>query len=89
MQTFGKRDLPGSRRSLEPITGRIYPNPTLATDQQGTVQATIERLGLEDAGSREIRARHYQEYREGEYTADFLRKRSPFVWLEAQRQGLL
>ena len=74
---------------LEPITGRIYPNPILTPDQQRTVQATIERLNLDDAGCREIRARHYQEYCEGEYTAEFLRKRSPFVWLEAQRQGLL
>jgi len=74
---------------LEPVTGRIYPNPTLTNDQQKAVQATIERLNLDDAGCREIRARHYQEYCEGEYTAEFLRKRSPFVWLEVQRQGLL
>ena len=39
--------------------------------------------------NREMRARHYQEYRTGQYTAEFLEKRSPFVWAEAQRQGLL
>lgn len=74
---------------LEPITGRIYPNPAIPQDQQIAVQATIDRLGLDDAGNREMRARHYQEYREGFYTADFLQKRSPFVWWEAERQGLL
>ncbi len=74
---------------LEPITGRIFPNLQLSAEQRSTVQATIDRLGLDDAGNREMRARHYQEYREGFYTADFLQKRSPFVWSEANRHGLL
>jgi|GEM_PF-2962091 len=33
--------------------------------------------------------RDYQEYREGLYTEEYLQKRSPFVWMEAHRQGLL
>lgn len=74
---------------LEPVSGRIFPNPQLPHDQQQVIRATIDRLGLDDAGNREMRARHYQEYREGFYTADFLKKRSPFVWMEANRQGLL
>lgn len=74
---------------LESVSGRIFPNPQLPDDQQHAVQATIDRLGLDDAGNREMRARHYQEYREGYYTAEFLKKRSPFVWIEANRQGLL
>jgi len=74
---------------LEPISGRIFPNPRLPEEQQQAVKATIDRLGLDDAGNREIRVRHYHEYLEGFYTADFLKKRSPFVWMEANRQGLL
>jgi len=74
---------------LELITGRIYPNPALSPERLAAVQATIDRLLLDDAGNREMRARHYQEYRENHYTAEFLKKRSPFVCLEAQRQGLL
>ncbi len=74
---------------LEPVTGRIYPNPTVPKEQQTLIQATIDRLSLDDAGCREIRARHYQEYREEQYTAEFFKKRSPFVYAEAQRQGLL
>lgn len=74
---------------LELITGRIYPNPILSPERGATVQATIDRLSLDDAGNREMRARHYQEYRENQYTGDFLKKRSPFVWLEASRQGLM
>jgi len=74
---------------LEIVSGRIFPNPLLHDAQQQAVKKTIERLGLDDAGNREMRARHYQEYREGYYTGDFLKKRSPFVWMEAYRQGLL
>lgn len=74
---------------LEPVSGRIFPNPHLPDEQQQAIRATIERLGLDDAGNREMRARHYQDYREGFYTAAFLKKRSPFVWMEANRQGLL
>ncbi len=74
---------------LEPVSGRIYPNPGLSSDLRCRVQTTIDRLGLDDAGNREMRARHYQEYREGYYTAEFLRRRSPFVWSEADRQGVL
>lgn len=74
---------------LELVSGRIYSNPDLQTAQQTAIQTTINRLSLDDAGNREIRARHYQEYREGFFTADFLKKRSPFVWSEADRQGVL
>lgn len=74
---------------LEIVTGRIYPNPHLPAGLRTAVQATIDRLGLDDSGNRELRARHYQEYRQGFYTADFLQRRSPFVWSEVARQGLL
>ena len=74
---------------LELITGRIYPNPALSPEKLTAIQKTITRLGLDDAGNRELRARYYQEYRSNEYTENFLKKRSPFVWAEAQRQGLL
>ena len=74
---------------LELVSGWIFPNPGLDFAQRMAVQTTINRLGLDDAGNREMRARHYQEYREGLYTAVFLRLRSPFVYFEAARQDLL
>lgn len=74
---------------LELVSGRIFPNPNVQPAQKDAVQAAIDRLGLDDPGNREIRARHYQEYRQGLYTADFLKRRSPFVWSEANRQGML
>lgn len=74
---------------LELVSGRIYPKPRLRAANRIKVEETIERLGLDDAGNREMRARHYQEYCQREYNAVYLRKRSPFVWFEANRQGLL
>ena len=81
--------LPPGRFRLELVTGHIYPNADLDADDLKRVIDTIARLGLDDQTSREMRARHYDEYRMGEYTVDFLRRRSPFVYLEADRQGLL
>jgi hypothetical protein len=74
---------------LELVSGRIFPNPNLSVAQGNSVQATIDRLGLDDNGNREMRARHYQEYCEELYTGVFLQRRSPFVYSEALRQGLL
>lgn len=74
---------------LELVSGRIYPNPRLARSKRDAAQTTIDVLELDDPTFREMRARHYAEYVAGEYDAVFLRKRSPFVWTEADRQGLL
>jgi hypothetical protein len=74
---------------LELVSGSIYPSPELEGRQQEQVAVTIERLGLDDEGNRELRSRHFQEFMEDQYTAEFLRKRSPFVYREALRQGLL
>ncbi len=72
---------------LELVSGRIYPNPDCRDAEK--VKKTIDRLGLDDSMNREMRARHYQGYRERLYTADYLKKFSPFVYQEAERQKLL
>ena len=74
---------------LELVTGSIYPNPAFGAPAKREAQATIDRLGLDNPSFRELRARHFQEYCQNEYTAAFLKKRSPFVWYEANRQGVL
>lgn len=74
---------------LELSTGHIYPNPELAPQARVVVEQTIARLGLDDAGCREMRARWYSEYLAEPLTADYLRRKSPFVWREALRQSLL
>jgi hypothetical protein len=74
---------------LELVSGRIFPDSHLDVKLLKAIQATIDRLDLDDPPNREMRARHYQEYCEGYYTAAFLKVRSPFVYAEAVRQGLL
>lgn len=74
---------------LQLSTGHIYPNPALAAQPMRLVEATIERLGLDDGLCRDLRARWYQDYLEHSLPAAYLEKKSPFVWYEAKRQGLL
>lgn len=74
---------------LELITGHIYPNPELEPEVTASVTDTIKRLKLDDEGCQEVRARHYSQYVQGDISANFLKHYSPFVWHEANRQGLL
>lgn len=74
---------------LQLSTGHIYPNPRLAAAPMRLVEQTIERLGLDDTQCRDLRASWYQDYLEYGLPADYLKKKSPFVWYEASRQGLL
>ncbi|MDP2504948.1 hypothetical protein [Oceanobacter sp. 3_MG-2023] len=74
---------------LELVSGRIFPNPDLGAATRKRVIDTIARLGLDDAGCRSLRAEHFGYYLSEDITASFLKKMSPFVWYEANRQGLL
>lgn len=74
---------------LQLSTGHIYPNPRLPARARGYVEDTIQTLGLDDALCREMRVRWYQEYLEHRLPSEYLKKKSPFVWHEANRQGLL
>ena len=71
------------------VSGRVFANPESTAAETTQIDAAIVRLGLDQPGCREMRGRHYLEYCQGEYTEAFLKKRSPFVWMEANRQGLL
>jgi len=74
---------------LELSTGRIYPNPDLEAQAMRVVEHTIERLGLDEPMCREMRARWFDEYLSAPLPGYYLRSKSPFVWQEASRQGLL
>lgn len=74
---------------LQLSSGRIYPNPRLEAQAMRVVEQTIERLSLDDPQCRELRASWYQDYLEHGLPSDYLKKKSPFVWHEANRQGLL
>lgn len=74
---------------LELVIGHIYSNKELSPDLREKVQATIDRLRLNNDRYREMREQHYKGYHEGYYNSDYLKRISPFVWSEAKRQGLL
>ncbi len=69
-------------------SGKIRPNKKLSAQQKSEANKTIRRLKLDSPVHREMRARHYSEYLQHMHQPTLL-KLSPFVWLEAQRQGLL
>ena len=74
---------------LQLSTGHIYPNQDLNAAPMRLVEQTIERLGLDEPLCRELRARWYQDYLEHGLSSAYLKSKSPFVWAEADRQGLL
>jgi uncharacterized protein (TIGR02646 family) len=74
---------------LQLSTGHLYPNPELRAAPMRVVEETIERLGLDDPQCRELRGRWYQEYLEHGLPSEYLRRKAPLVWAEADRQGLL
>lgn len=74
---------------LELVTGKIFPNPNLQPKRWDKVDETIRLLKLDDGSFREMRARRFSEYCGQHIDAVFLKKYSPFIWSEADRQGLL
>ncbi len=72
---------------LELISGRIYPNGSVS--EHSAIQSTIDRLKLDDGECRAMRKAWFEDYVKGNISADYLRRKSPFVWYEANRQGLL
>lgn len=82
-------ELPSDWFHLELATGHVYANPELGEDSTRQVNQTIDRLGLNDPLCKEMRVRWFDEYRNVPLPQDYLRQKSPFVWAEAKRQGLL
>jgi hypothetical protein len=73
---------------LDFATGAIYPNPGLAAADRVKAQATIDRLGLDDAEYQARRLEDFDDYCAGDISAAYLGKKSPFVWYEVHRQKL-
>ncbi|MBJ3593055.1 hypothetical protein JGC56_18215 [Salmonella enterica subsp. enterica serovar Saintpaul] len=74
---------------LELVSGRIYANPQLPRPRFDDVAATITRLKLDAPDCRALRAKHFDEYMSGDFSLRYLKRISPLVWYEANRQGLL
>jgi hypothetical protein len=74
---------------LNLASGAIFPNPGLDTPARVAALATIMRLKLDDAECRRRRVEDFDGFLRDGLPADYLKRRSPFVWFEANRQGLL
>jgi len=75
---------------LELVSGRIYPNPGLDRDLKESIQATIDGLGLDEDKNRDVRVSYFSGYFVNKYfSKEYFKKKSPFVYYEAERQGLL
>ena len=70
-------------------TGQIRPSSAL-TDKAKIAKAreSITRLNLDSADHRNMRMKHYARYLRN-MDSQTLKELSPFVWYEADRQGLL
>lgn len=73
---------------LNLANGEIRPNPALPPLVKALASKTIERLKLDSTDLNAMRAKHFVRYlrKKDEET---LKELSPFVWYEANRQGLL
>jgi uncharacterized protein (TIGR02646 family) len=73
---------------LNLANGEIRPNPLLPADQDKAARKTITRLKLNSPEHNKMRAKHFIRYLRKK-DEESLKELSPFVWYEAQRQGLL
>ena len=73
---------------LNLANGEIRLNPLLTPDKKKAARKTITRLKLNSPDHNEMRAKHFVRYLRKK-DEESLKELSPFVWYEAQRQGLL
>jgi hypothetical protein len=75
---------------LQLTSMKLFPNPDLAPDIKESIQATINRLKLNNPDCLEARSNYYNEYIAEDDPLPFrlLQKWSPFVAMEVERQGL-
>jgi len=73
--------------SLNLTSGTITATP--GHRDAAAARATIDRLGLNDLALVRARLGYWQEYLQGHIDGDYLERKAPFVWHEANRQGLL
>jgi len=69
--------------------GNIFPNPALTSPEKTQVENTITVLKLNKPMHKSMRKQHYDEYKEYKLPKEYLKSKSPFVYKEAKRQGLL
>ena len=75
--------------ALELVEFQIVPGEALPPDVLTRVEATIERLRLNDLECRKARQEFVENYRNGAIRHDYLTRHAPFVERELRRQGRL
>lgn len=68
---------------------QVLPAPDLDEENRSRIQATIDRLKLNDKDCISARAMYYDAYIAGGLTFEYLEQWSPFVARELVRQGLV
>ena len=69
-------------------SGEVYSNPALAPDIRTAAEKSIRRLRLNALEYCKMRVSHYEYYQNGDCSLVYLRRNSPFVCMEIERQGL-
>ena len=72
--------------ALELVQFQVVQGERLANGVRTSVEATIERLRLNDATCCAARAEFAEDYWRGAITADYLTRHAPFVAVELRRQ---
>lgn len=70
---------------LELVGYQVIPAPQLPADIEVQVQATIDRLKLNDYECRKLREAYATAYRQGDIGLHYLRQRAPFLAREIER----
>lgn len=69
--------------------GEVYLAPNLSSTEQEKAEMTITHLKLNSKRLCEMRMHHFSCYLKNEFTSEYLKKQSPFVWAELNRQAYL
>jgi uncharacterized protein (TIGR02646 family) len=75
--------------ALKLLSGEIALTAAMGTPAYQVADTTLQRLKLNDTKCKELRQRYYFDYRQGDISADFLRRNAPFIYQEIVRQGRL
>lgn len=72
---------------MELVGYQVIPDPELPADTREKVQATIERLKLNDYECLKLREEYAEDFNLGNISQNYLRRRAPFLAREIERQA--
>lgn len=73
---------------LNLASGYMKPNPSISPRDLQLAKSTIKRLNLNGEDLKRMRVKHFNQYLRHKHS-EILKELNPFVWYEANRQGLL